>query len=207
MLVAYKLKTWKLCGIMKYKGKIIKSLVLHIFISLMIYPILKEINLFKQYNIYIKVIFLLLNTITICFCIYFVFNISINKTYILFSFISYCLLLAITLYIRKQFNENKVEDPKYLFKWIEIIFTNKIVFINIIGNVILFIPLGVFIRFVNIKIYYSLLIVTIVIVNLELIQYIYKTGVFDIVDIILNVIGVIIGLLLINKRGYRNGRI
>lgn len=192
---------------MKYKGKIIKSLVLHIFISLMIYPILKEINLFKQYNIYIKVIFLLLNTITICFCIYFVFNISINKTYILFSFISYCLLLAITLYIRKQFNENKVEDPKYLFKWIEIIFTNKIVFINIIGNVILFIPLGVFIRFVNIKIYYSLLIVTIVIVNLELIQYIYKTGVFDIVDIILNVIGVIIGLLLINKRGYRNGRI
>ena len=190
---------------MNYKEKTIKTLILHIFIILLIYPILSEISLFKQYNVYIKTLYLIVSSITICFCIYCICKTNLDKIYIYFAFISYIILLIVTLFVRNRLKEKLIETPSYLLKWLDIIFTNKIVFTNLLGNILLFIPLGIFIRFINCKLIYILIFIIIFIVNLELIQYIYKTGVFDIIDIILNIIGVFIGICLINKRGYQNG--
>ena len=60
------------------------------------------------------------------------------------------------------------------------------IFINVIGNLILYIPLYILMN--NNKVF-SLLILIII---LELLQYILELGVFDIIDILLNFIGVII---------------
>ena len=69
-------------------------------------------------------------------------------------------------------------------------------FINLAGNVVMFIPLGFFLPFLNIRctkfpvlILYSVLIILII----ELIQLFTLTGSFDVDDLILNTIGSAIG--------------
>ena len=58
--------------------------------------------------------------------------------------------------------------------------------LNVYGNILLFIPMGYFLKD---KISYG----TIIIIFLELMQYITSRGLFDIVDIVLNHIGLYIG--------------
>ncbi len=74
--------------------------------------------------------------------------------------------------------------------------------LNILGNIAIFIPLVPLIS-INIKRKISflnyLLLCVIVSFFIELCQMIFHVGVFDIDDIILNIIGGILGLLLINN--------
>jgi glycopeptide antibiotics resistance protein len=69
---------------------------------------------------------------------------------------------------------------------------------NLLGNIILFIPFGFLLAFGHqiIKWKKVLLIGLFVGVSLELLQVICKSGIFDIDDIILNFLGVVLGYLL-----------
>jgi hypothetical protein len=103
-----------------------------------------------------------------------------------------CYLLFILSFL---FYRNPVEDnfnfDFYLWDWLKLARKNRIVFINIFGNLLLFAPLPFYIRGK-----YSLLIIIALVLVLELMQYITKRGVFDIVDIFLNIVGISLGFVL-----------
>lgn len=103
------------------------------------------------------------------------------------SFYCYLIFVAVFLLFRYR-SQSNINFEFYLWKWFKIIADNRIVFINIIGNLVLFVPM---IFYVESR--YNLLIVFGIILFFESIQFITKRGVFDIVDITLNTIGVIIG--------------
>ncbi len=85
-------------------------------------------------------------------------------------------------------------------------------FVNILGNVIAFMPFGALIRWVindRVRWFEATFYTFLFSLTVELIQLIGKVGVFDVDDIILNTIGGFFGflvyyiLLLINKRSER----
>lgn len=94
----------------------------------------------------------------------------------------YYITLFIFLFFRKS--EGNYNFNFYILKWLQNI-NNPIIFLNIIGNIILFIPMGFYTR--------NVLISFLVIFILEVMQLLLGKGVFDIVDIFLNMIGVIVG--------------
>jgi len=76
----------------------------------------------------------------------------------------------------------------------------RLVDMNIWGNILMFVPAGIYIILHNkskamIK---NLLVIFIISLTIEIIQYIFALGAFDIDDIILNVIGGFIGLGIYN---------
>ncbi len=78
--------------------------------------------------------------------------------------------------------------------------------INLAGNIVMFIPLGFFLPFVKSACakFKNIILTTIIIITVvEIIQLITLTGSFDVDDIILNVVGSIIGYLL-HKLFFKN---
>ena len=71
--------------------------------------------------------------------------------------------------------------------------------ILLVGNICMYIPIGIYIeyRFFNKKNTLKIGLFLIYIFLIELIQHIFKKGVFDIDDIILNLIGFLIGVFLV----------
>ena len=101
----------------------------------------------------------------------------------------------INLFIKVSI-ESSISTKFYLKEWIKLLFINRIVFINVIGNIILFMPLGYLLKSFfknNILVFIIGIVITLI---LELIQFITKLGVFDLIDIFLNALGIIIGLIL-----------
>ncbi len=66
----------------------------------------------------------------------------------------------------------------------------------LIGNIVMYIPVGFIIQLQHNKTAINILISIIGIFCVELIQYVFMLGIFDINDIILNVIGFITGILI-----------
>jgi len=97
---------------------------------------------------------------------------------------SYFLFTLVFLFFRTKVNDN-LNFEFYLWKWLKIIFKNPIVFINIFGNIFLFVP---YVFFIKSKYYW--LIIIILIFGLEFMQYVTHRGVMDIVDVTLNLFGV-----------------
>ena len=137
-------------------------------------------SIFKTINVYYNSVFYLL----IVFYIFLGINLYLNnkKIYI----IIYYLYLIVFLFFRDT--TSGINFDFYLFDWLEKIFKNKTIFLNIIGNILIFIPLGIIHKK---NIIYPFIFVIII----ELLQVILKKGIFDIVDIVLNYIGVSIGLI------------
>lgn len=179
----------------KHKVYLIKFII-YILSGVLLYIILNKIPLFNSYNIYIKILYLFLLEVVLSFIIDNLLSNKISNIYMLFSFFSYMIILFITLYVRKQSSENIIENPNYIKDWIYILFSNYTVFINIVCNVILFIPLGIYISYIKLVDIYKLIIVIIFISINEYIQFIFKRGVFDFIDICLNLIGTILGYIL-----------
>lgn len=146
---------------------IILSIIFYFFITF----ITTTLDLFYPYtNLLLSSLFIIF-----IFSVYFKYN--------RFALISYVLFTLVFLFYRRKVEVN-INSEFYLIKWLKIIFDNKIVMINIIGNLLLFMPYTLLIK----SKYYFLLIL-IIIFGLELIQYLTKRGVLDIVDIILNIFG------------------
>lgn len=108
------------------------------------------------------------------------------------------------LFNREKFDESIYSDGTYITKWIKLIFTNKVVFINLIGNILIFIPLGIFLKYFKIRFISAFVIIIILVISIETLQYLTKRGIFDIMDIFLNIIGASIGYMLIRNRGEKN---
>jgi glycopeptide antibiotics resistance protein len=115
--------------------------------------------------------------------LYVIFGYCLLIGNIKWQFYTYCLGLITLLFYRKSAVGYNFDF--YLWDWLDYIFINKIIMINIIGNIIIFIPLGMY----NKNIIRGLFII----VLLEILQVVFKRGLFDIVDIFLNTIGYIIG--------------
>lgn len=112
------------------------------------------------------------------------------------TFIGYLFALYIILFYREK-TDNNISDTDYINKWIDLLFSNKIVFINVFGNLVLYIPFVYFLKGFIKKTLLSIIIVFGFIVIGEYVQYLLKIGVFDLVDIAINTLGVLMfGLVL-----------
>lgn len=102
----------------------------------------------------------------------------------------YIVFLGIVLFLRDK-GINGYSRPLYFKEWIKIIFKNKVVFVNVIGNILMFIPLGYMLdgKMFTLK---SLLLVA----AIEVAQYLLKIGIFDYIDMGLNLMGLIIGKII-----------
>lgn len=102
-----------------------------------------------------------------------------------FFLVTYFFFLFVLLLFRER-----IEPGDYHTKqWLTMIFKNKTVFVNVLGNICLFIPLGFALKE---KIWIGVLFSIIV----ELFQRIFDKGVFDYFDIVLNIMGTILGFIL-----------
>lgn len=130
-------------------------------------------------------------------------NTKKNTMYYIYLII-YILFLYLCLFNRSM-KENKIySDGTYIKEWIKIIFKNKTVFKNVIGNIIIFIPMGIFLKTIHIKWVYQIILSILIIICIETLQYVTQIGVFDIMDILLNFLGTLIGYIIVKKKRWKN---
>jgi len=127
---------------------------------------------------------------------------KINKISLLIIAVYYCILLFNMTFFARFTNVNSYNLIP--FKTIyEIILNNSLysIIINIFGNLIVFMPIEYFlIKLFNInKFKINFIISFIIILMCEIIQYVFKLGVFDVDDIILCVSGMMLFYSVYNK--------
>ncbi len=105
-----------------------------------------------------------------------------------YALIGYIFFTLVFLLYRKKVYDN-INSEFYLFEWIKIIFNNRIVLINILGNLLLFIP---YVFLIRSKL--CIFIIICCILGLEIIQFLTKRGILDIVDIVLNIFGCMLAM-------------
>ena len=133
-----------------------------------------------------------------------------KKSVVSLIFTIYLLVLGYHLFLSDMWGRREVaEGYRYnfvLFKEIIRYITNmkaigfKLVLLNLAGNIVAFVPLGIFVsyflnnsRYTFIK---TILFGLILTVSVEGIQLITRVGICDVDDILLNFIGVVIGAVL-----------
>lgn len=126
------------------------------------------------------------------------------KTVFLYGvFICYILLLIKILFLSRVSNlENRSINLIPFYSIREYIFSNsatikKFAFGNVVGNIIIFIPLGTYLSLFrkNKRVIINLIYIFIVSLFIEIIQWLLSIGASDIDDIILNSLGGLIGIL------------
>lgn len=182
----------------KTKGILIK-LIYNLFFLSISFLIVINIEQLRIYSLFLKTIIVILLTIILSYTLAELFEIKQVKTNVVLVATAYSLFLIIILMCRKQTEEKIISNPDYIKIWWKIIFTNKIVFLNLIGNLLLYFPFGIILKKKGTNIIVSILLMIIVIVSMELLQYITKRGIFDYIDIILNLLGSLIGYMLVHK--------
>lgn len=182
----------------KNKGILIK-LIYNLFFLSISFLIVINIEQLRIYSLFLKTIIVILLTIILSYTLAELFEIKQVKTNVVLVATAYSLFLIIILMCRKQTEEKIISNPDYIKIWWKIIFTNKIVFLNLIGNLFLYFPFGIILKKKGTNIIVSILLMIIVIVSMELLQYITKRGIFDYIDIILNLLGSLIGYMLVHK--------
>ncbi|MCR5702597.1 MAG: VanZ family protein [Lachnospiraceae bacterium] len=138
-------------------------------------------------------------------------------------FVIYMIFLVYFLFLSDGFGRHSGKDTYNLVPFREIqrfvVYWNQIGFyyasINLLGNVVAFMPFGALIRWVlnkRVRWYEAGLYTLLFSLMVEICQRIMMVGVFDVDDIILNTTGGLLGflvyyiLLLINRRSEENGR-
>lgn len=147
-----------------------------------------------------EIIVYILAIIVCFFLIDNIFRITKKPIYLILYLIVYIVFLYFSLFDRKVKTDNNFSNGAYIYNWFKLIFTNKVVFKNIIGNIILFIPMGCFFKILKVNPIFKILYILIIVIGIEVIQYLTKTGIFDIIDIVLNLIGTKIGYIITNKK-------
>ncbi len=150
-----------------------------------------------QRNIFIQSIFITLTAVII----YVILNIIVNKEKLLnhadnFMIIYILFLIGITFFKNKLHLMQFVFDPFISFKSLlkgDIYFA----IVNIFGNLLMYVPVGIYVRHKTRNEATMLIILFIVyIFIIEFTQGVTKTGTFDMNDVIMNTIGFIIGMKL-----------
>ncbi len=182
----------------KNKEKLILTII-YIFLILFGVYFLCKISFFNEYPLILKIIYIFMILIVLQYIIYIITKAKLLEINHYLGLLCYAIFLLITLYFRKSLKVETLDDSFYLDKWIKILFVNRIVFVNVIGNILIFIPFGIFFKQFIMPLKIKLLLMLIIIVLLELIQYVTKKGVFDYTDIVLNILGTFIGYIFTKK--------
>lgn len=164
----------------------------------LIYPIwIKKLN--YENNIIIKISFITL----VAFTIYISLNVLIDKEkaskYINGFIIVYILfLISITFFKAKLYNHSYMINP--IDSFMEIKRDKLGGIINIFGNLLMYVPIGIYIKEkLNPRNNIAIVCFIIYITSVEIIQTVTKTGTCDTNDIIMNTLGFIIGIGIYNK--------
>lgn len=164
----------------------------------LIYPIwIHKLN--YENNIVIKISFISL----VAFTIYIALNVLIDKEkiskYIDGFIIVYILfLIAITFFKVKLHYHSYIINP--IDSFMEIKHNRLGGIINIFGNLLMYVPIGIYIKEkLNPRNNIAILCFIIYITSVEITQTLTKTGTLDTNDIIMNTLGFIIGLSIYNK--------
>ncbi len=173
--------------------------IIYLILIILGFYLISNISLFDTFPLLIKLIYLFSIIINLQYIIYIITKNKYIKVSHYLGLFFYAIFMIITLYFRDTLQEETIEDSFYLDKWLKIVFSNKIVFLNLIGNIIIFIPFGIFFKQFSFPLTFKLLLIIIIIVMLELIQYVTKKGIFDYLDIALNIFGTFIGYIFCNK--------
>lgn len=152
-------------------------------IGLLSILVISLLLLFKHYHYLFSI---KLQIILILALIIFSFGLFINNK---ISFLGYLISLYAVLLLREH-TDNNYSDNFYLDIWLKNLFSNKIIFINVFGNLILYIP---FVYYLNTK--YKYILVFCLIIAGEYVQYLLNVGVFDVVDIIINILGIFLYMI------------
>lgn len=169
-----------------------------VFLYVIIYVFLSK----NKYQIFFQIVPQGLLSLLILVNIFVITHILFDKKnpwYHLLLF-TYFLLLISVLFIRPPYKSHQYIDENYLKTWWKYLFKNRVVFINVVGNVLLFIPLGIILK-INFKSLVKYFLSLLIIIVLELIQLLTKRGIFDFNDIILNYGGSLLGMMLIGSKG------
>lgn len=124
---------------------------------------------------------------------------KISKISMYMIWICYFCILLFVLFIRLVGNRGINLNP---FDFINSLKSDHMFFLTMIMNILIFAPLGYFFRKKTFII--SLISIVIISLSVETIQYIFKLGIFDIDDILLNTIGFIIGYKLTRSLYYKS---
>lgn len=138
----------------------------------------------NRLNVYSSISYTSLSILFLCILIIYVLKRYRIGIVISFLFIINALFFRYKVELEKYFNFEIYLD--YWFKHID----NEVVFYNILGNVLIFIPFSLFVYLETKNYFNTIQLVLYLIVLLEFSQAIFKLGVFDIVDIVLNFCGV-----------------
>ncbi|MBQ8293344.1 MAG: VanZ family protein [Bacilli bacterium] len=183
---------------MKYKNLLIELVIIGIitiifasipFISKMLYTFLPNVNRYLYLFVLFSFILLMGKNL-----------INYQRTNFIGLIITYLVLIVLTLFFREKYLEYQYIGKFYLVDWFKNIFNNKVVFINIVGNLVLFMPLGFILNKISKYKLINIISGLLIIIVLEILQFITKRGVLDLVDILLNSIGLIISILVISRK-------
>lgn len=84
-----------------------------------------------------------------------------------------------------------------LVNWEPLYFMNDLTDINVIGNVLLFIPFGMYVAILLKRKWSGIVLMFLVSVSFEATQFILNIGALDVDDVLLNVSGGILGMLIV----------
>lgn len=146
-----------------------------------------------------KIIIPVLSLFVLLFIIDSIISITKQKKLVYIYTGIYFVLLYMVLFDRDTIDERLFSDGGYILKWLKLIFTNRTVFLNIFGNIALFVPLGILLKQLSLKPLVIGLLSLGLIITIELLQYITQKGIFDVLDIVLNILGIAAGYIIVKK--------
>lgn len=168
-----------------------KSIVIDILIIIIIismgYIVVTHQNIYLNYSLLLIILSVLV----------YIYAILYNSKII--KIIGYIIALIVILLLRQRTND-KMNNNYHFIEWLKILFKNRVVFINVIGNYLLYMPLyylcikdDLIFENKNTSANYlnKIMIISIIILLVELLQYIFEIGIFDYIDIFLNILGIL----------------
>lgn len=126
-----------------------------------------------------------------------IFYIILFLSIVVFKYVSPLELFSENRTVYRSINILPFQTIKnYLMGTVDV--SHTVGFNNILGNIVLFIPLGIYIPLfkINKKVFASFVSVFVISLSIEIVQYILSIGATDIDDILLNCAGGIIGILI-----------
>lgn len=109
---------------------------------------------------------------------------KIHKNLVTGSFLFYCLILIFILFYKSVGIRGYEWNVFKLIEYLRYDTTAALI------NISLFIPMGLFIKRLDVK---TILLSIAMLFGIEAIQYIFSLGIFDLLDILLNFVGLLIG--------------
>lgn len=182
---------------MSQRKRIFQVLITSVFIIIYfsLWVLFKNTLIYQQQSLIIKLAIVITSGLVLYYSMRLIFT-NVNKRQMIVFITSYVIIIYILLLHRTSSSDQNISTNFYLWKWLNLLFTNQTVFINVIGNAILFIPLGLIIGHGHDKWYLKIVFCLLIIVTIELLQYILQKGIFDYIDIILNTLGALIGIVI-----------